>query len=138
MANSSSESGLFSFLSYRDPQLQRTLDVYEQSLAWIEKGGFYDEQIKEAVLAVFSAHDRPLSPGGLGSQEFANHMQGMSHARRQQFRDRLLAVNKQQLIAVAKRYLSEQLEQSPISILSNDETLRSATEALPQLQIERL
>ena len=138
MANSCSESGVFSLLSYRDPQLLRTLDVYQQALAWVQEGDFDEEKIKEAVLAVFSAHDRPLSPSGRGSNEFANQQQGMTHSIRQQFRNRLLAVTKEQLLDVAKRYLSDHLDQSPISILSNDEALQAASEALAQLQIERL
>ncbi|MEA3465904.1 MAG: insulinase family protein [Thermodesulfobacteriota bacterium] len=137
-ANSSSESGVFSLLSYRDPQLLRTLDVYQQALAWIQKGDFDNEKIKEAVLAVFGVHDRPLSPSGRGSNEFANQQQGMTHSLRQQFRNRLLAVTKEQLLYVAKHYLSDQLDQSPISILSNDEALHTASKTLTQLQIKRL
>jgi len=138
MANSSSESGLFSMLSYRDPQLSRTLDVYEQALQWVEKGDFDQEKIKEAVLAVFSALDRPLSPGGLGAHEFANSLQGLTLDIRQQFRERLLAVTKEQLIRVARTYLTDKLSDSPVSILSNEEILRKAKEQLPDMDIVRL
>ncbi|PLX93863.1 MAG: peptidase M16 [Desulfuromonas sp.] len=138
MANSSSESGLFSLLSYRDPQLTRTLDVYEQALAWVQQGNFDEEKIKEAILAVFSAIDRPLSPGGVGAHEFASSLQGMTLEMRQQFRQRLLAVTKEQLISVARTYLADQLHQSPISILSNEEILRSASDSLPDMEIVRL
>jgi len=138
MANSSSEGGLFSMLSYRDPQLLRTLDVYEQALQWVQSGDFDQDKIKEAVLAVFSAIDRPLSPGGVGAHEFANALQGITLEIRQQFRQRLLAVTKEQLIAVAQIYLENKLAQSPVSILSNDEILRKAQEQLPDLKIVRL
>ncbi|MDY0190989.1 MAG: insulinase family protein [Desulfuromonas sp.] len=138
MANSSSEAGLFSLLSYRDPQLLRTIEVYTQALDWVQQGDFDNEKIKEAVLSVFSAHDRPLSPSGRGSNEFANQLQGLSYDLRQQFRERLLAVTKEQLIDVAKRYLSTQLDHSPLSILSNEESLRAAQQELPQLAINRL
>ncbi len=138
MANSSSEAGLFSLLSYRDPQLLRTIDVYSQALDWVQLGDFDAEKIKEAVLSVFSAHDRPLSPSGRGSNEFANQLQGLNHGLRQQFRERLLSVTKEQLLDVAKRYLSTQLDHSPISILSNEESLSAAQQTLTQLEIKRL
>ena len=138
MATSNSESGIFALMSYRDPQLERTLTVYEQSIDWLLKGDFDDEKIKEAVLSVFSAYDRPLSPSGRGSNEFANYQQGLSHAMRQQYRDRLLAVTKEQLLDVAKRHLSDKLNQSPVSILSNEETLTGAKSNLTTLHIERL
>ncbi|OQY23555.1 MAG: hypothetical protein B6I37_05185 [Desulfobacteraceae bacterium 4572_35.2] len=138
MATSNSESGLFSLMSYRDPQLERTLTVYEQSLEWLQQGDFDDEKIKEAVLSVFSAYDRPLSPSGRGSNEFANQQQGLTHSMRQQFRTRLLCVTKEQLLDVAKRHLSDKLDQSPISILSNEEALAAAKTNLTELQIERI
>lgn len=138
MANSNSEAGVFSMLSYRDPHLSRTLDVYEQALQWVQSGDFDQEKIKEAVLAVFSAIDRPLSPGGVGAHEFANALQGMTLEIRQQFRQRLLAVTKEQLINVAQIYLTDKLAESPVSILSNDEILRQAQEQLPNMEIVRL
>jgi Zn-dependent M16 (insulinase) family peptidase len=138
MATSNSESGLFSLMSYRDPHLERTLSVYEQSLEWLQQGDFDDEKIKEAVLSVFSAYDRPLSPSGRGSNEFANQQQGLTHSMRQQFRTRLLCVTKKQLLDVAKRHLSDKLDQSPISILSNEEALTAAKSNLTELQIERI
>lgn len=138
MATSNSESGVFALMSYRDPQLERTLNVYEQSFEWLLRGDFDTDKIKEAVLSVFSAYDRPLSPSGRGSNEFANYQQGLSHEMRQQFRDRLLGVTKEQLLDVAKRHLSDKLTQSPVSILSNDEALTAAKNNLSELQIERL
>ncbi|OQY19810.1 MAG: peptidase M16 [Desulfobacteraceae bacterium 4572_35.1] len=138
MANSSSISGIFSLLSYRDPQLLRTIETYKKSLEWLQQGDFDQEKIKEAVLAVFSAYDRPLSPSGRGSHEFANQLQGLSHDKRQQFRNRLLAVTKEQLLDVGKRYLLEQINCSPISILSNEAALLTAQKTLTQLKIEQL
>lgn len=138
MAASNSESGLFTLMSYRDPHLERTLTVYEQALEWLQQGDFDDEKIKEAVLSVFSAYDRPLSPSGRGGNEFANQQQGLTHAMRQQFRTRLLSVTKEQLLDVAKRHLSDKLAQSPISILSNEEALSAAKQNLSELQIERI
>nr|WP_320116680.1 hypothetical protein [uncultured Desulfuromonas sp.] len=87
---------------------------------------------------MFSAIDRPLSPGGVGAHEFANTLQGLTLEIRQQFRERLLAVSKEQLIRVAQTYLADKLADSPISILSNDEILRKAKEDLPAMEIVRL
>ena len=138
MANSSSEAGIFSMLSYRDPHLLRTLDIYDQSIEWLQQGDFNDETINEAVLSVFSGHDRPLSPSGRALNEFANQIQGLSYEKRQQFRQRMLAVTKEQLLEVAQHYLVDQQGSSPIAILSNNETLQAAAAELPQLTIEQI
>jgi hypothetical protein len=39
---------------------------------------------------------------------------------------------------VARTYLADQLHLSPISILSNEEILRSASDSLPDMAIVRL
>lgn len=143
MASSSSDGGIFTMLSYRDPHLERTLQVYTQALEWVEKGEFGAQEIKEAVLSVFSNRDRPKSPAGKGASEFAAQLQGVSYALRQQFRTNLLKVTRDDLIRVAKTYLSPDTaatSRSPeaISIISSEEKLRNSAAALPHLEIKRI
>ena len=137
MATCNSEAGLFAMLSYRDPHLLRTLKVYDEAVAWLRSGAFGQQEIKEALLTVFSALDKPLSPAGRGSNEFANFIQGLTPELRQQFRQRLLAVDKKQLLTVAERYLGTN-SASSVAILSNSDALTKAQQELPQLRIEHL
>lgn len=138
MASNSSEGGIFSLLSYRDPHLERTLDVYAQALKWVEEGTFGAQEIKEAVLSVFSIHDRPKSPSGRAAAEFACQLRGLTYTQRQEFRDHLLKVTREDLIRVARTYLGSSRSHEAISIISNEEKLRNSLEALPQLQIKRI
>ncbi|MDY0213007.1 MAG: insulinase family protein [Desulfuromonadaceae bacterium] len=143
MASNSSDGGIFAMLSYRDPHLERTLQVYEQALEWVKKGEFGAQEIKEAVLSVFSSRDRPQSPSGKGAAEFACVLQGVSYALRQEFRTNLLKVTRDDLIRVAKTYLSPShgtMARSPeaISIISSEEKLRSSAATLSQLEIKRI
>ena len=124
LASYNAESGLFSMLSYRDPHLQRTLQVYDQAIAWACAGKFSAESIKEAILAVFSDLDKPLSPSGMAAQEFANLRQGMTAEMRNGMRRQLLAVDAGRLRDVAKRYLAS--GQSAIAVLAGEAALRKA------------
>ncbi|MEJ2200365.1 MAG: insulinase family protein, partial [Desulfuromonadaceae bacterium] len=54
LASYSNEGGTFSLLSYRDPQLVRTLKVYDQAVDWAVSGAFDQTQLKEAILSIFS------------------------------------------------------------------------------------
>ncbi len=128
MANFDPESGIFSMLSYRDPHLTRTLGVYRQAVDWALAGRFQDEDIKEAVLAVFASLDRPLSPSGRGHREFANQMQGMTLDMRQQLRERILATDRQALVDVTGRHLKEGWKNSRAAVISAEENLRRANE----------
>ncbi|MDO9081638.1 MAG: insulinase family protein [Desulfuromonadales bacterium] len=126
MASYAAETGLFSCLSYRDPHLLRTLEVFVAAAEWGAKGGFSAVDLEEALLAVFADLDRPLSPGGRGAQEFANGQQGLTLEIRQESRDRLLTVTRSDLMRVAELYLLEGRSQSAISVIASEETLLSA------------
>jgi Zn-dependent M16 (insulinase) family peptidase len=140
MASYDAESGLFSCLSYRDPQLLRTLDVFVAAAEWGASGGFSAADLEEALLAAFADLDRPLSPGGSGAQEFANWQQGLTLKIRQECRDRLLAVTRKDLMAVAGHYLLEGRAQSAISVIAGEETLlrANAEGKAPPFTIERI
>ena len=126
MANYDAETGLFSCLSYRDPQLLRTLEVFGAAAEWGAKGGFSAADLEEALLAVFADLDRPLSPGGRGAREFANWQQGLTLEIRQECRDRLLAVTRTDLMRVAGLYLLEGKKQSAVSVIAGEEALLRA------------
>lgn len=128
LASFNSESGMFSMLSYRDPHIQRTLQVYEQAIEWAAAGDYPDGAVKEAVLAVFSDLDKPLSPAGTGGQEFANIRQGMTLEMRNHMRRQLLAIDAEALKKVAERYLKN--GDSAVSVLAGENTLLAANEGL--------
>ena len=134
------EAGLFSLLSYRDPHLARTLRVYDEATEWAVAGRFQEEEITEAVLAVFSDLDRPLSPGSKGYREFANSRQGLNLAMRNELRRQALAVDGRQLAVLAENYLGQGREASAVSVIAGEEALQKANRELgaEELQIERI
>ena len=128
LAGYNPEAGLFSMLSYRDPQLQRTLQVYDQAVAWAVAGNYPAEAVKEAILAVFSDLDKPLSPAGIGAQEFANSRQGLTLEMRNRKRQQLLAVTAAKLQSVAERYLLQ--GQDAVAVLAGESALQQANAQL--------
>jgi Zn-dependent M16 (insulinase) family peptidase len=140
LASYNAESGLFSLLSYRDPHLVRTLKVYDDAVQWAIAGKFDREHIKEAILSIFSELDRPLSPGSRGSQEFANICQGLTLEMRNALRRRVLAMDRETLIAVAARYLASTQRISSVGVIAGEAALNQANLELGSeaLVIERI
>ena len=130
LANYGAEGGIFSFLSYRDPHLTRTLQVYDDAVDWAIAGRFDDEQIKEGILSIFADLDRPLSPGGRGSHEFANIEQGLTLEMRNLLRRRILAVDRETLCRTAARYLSREERLSAVGVIAGETALRQANQEL--------
>ncbi len=140
LASYDCESGLFSLLSYRDPQLVRTLRVYDSAATWAAAGDFARSDIDEAILAVFGDLDRPLSPGGRGGRAFTRLRQGIDPELRQQFRQQVLDVDAEALARVAQSYLVDGRPQSAVAVISSEEALRQANRELGEesLSIERI
>jgi Zn-dependent M16 (insulinase) family peptidase len=140
LASYNTEGGIFSFLSYRDPQLVRTLKVYDDAVAWAVAGEFDQTQLKEAILSIFSDLDRPLSPGGRGSHEFANICQGLTLEKRNTLRRQVLAMDHTTLITVASRYLALPNRFSSVGVIAGEATLNQANLELGDaaLEIERI
>ncbi len=140
MAGYNADGGLFSMLSYRDPHLERTLDVYGEAVEWARQGNFSDEMVRESILTTFADLDRPLSPGGRGYREFIHQQQGVSHDMLQTFRNGILAVNQKQLAHVAERYLRQSFDSSSVGVLAGEAMFKQAQTRLKEIdmQIKRL
>jgi len=95
-------SGVFSFWSFRDPNVQSTLDAFDGAVEWITEGKFSEEDIEEAKLSIFSSIDSPISPGARGVMQFRT---GLTDRIRQKNRDRLFSTNREDLITACKKYL---------------------------------
>ena len=133
MAGYSSSGGLFSMLSYRDPHLERTLDVYRLAVEWACRGDFSDEMIRQSILTAFAELDRPLSPGSRGYREFLHQQQGMTGDMIQAFRNGILKADRAQLTRVAQTYLEQPFQESSVGILAGDEMFGKAQNALSKL-----
>ncbi len=135
MAGYNADGGLFSMLSYRDPHLERTLDVYQQAADWARQEKFSPEKIRESILTAFAELDRPLSPGSRGYREFIHHQQGLTHEMIQAFRNGILETDQRQLTHVAHTYLRDEAGNSSIGILAGDEMFRKAEETLKKMNM---
>ena len=100
-------NGIFSFLSYRDPKLLETWEVYKKAIDWVLKGNFSDTQVKEAILQTFGNLDKPLSPANLASNDFLRIKLGDSPEIYENYRKKIRAIQKQDLIQVAEKWLTQ-------------------------------
>ncbi len=134
LAGYNAEAGQFSLLSYRDPHILRTLQVYDDAIDWAVAGDFPEDSLKESILAVFGDLDKPLSPSGVGAEEFANLRQGMTLEMRNRMRQQLLAVDIAALQRVAEKYLKNSV--SSVAVLAGEPALQQANEQLGDAGLE--
>jgi Zn-dependent M16 (insulinase) family peptidase len=121
----SQDSGIaaFRFYSYRDPRLAETLQDFEGAIAWMLDSKHEYRALEESILGVIGSLDKPGSPAGEAKQHFHNRLFGRSHDQREQFRQRVLAVNLEDLRRVTAAYLRP--EMASTAVVTNSGQLES-------------
>ena len=125
-----SEEGIFSFGSYRDPHIKRTLDVYKKACDYIVNGDYTGTDIKEAILQVCSEIDKPETPGPAAMKAFYRDITRLDDDIRQQFKDALLKLDKKAIQTIAQKYFTIDETCKGTSVISNKANLEKANEQL--------
>ncbi|MDZ7641245.1 MAG: hypothetical protein U5J62_04370 [Desulfurivibrio sp.] len=97
---------VFRFYSYRDPNLMRTFEIFEESVDWILRGDIDFDLVEESILGLIAGVDAPSSPAGEARQAFQNALFGRGPESRRQIRQRILAVGVDDIERVAGEYLN--------------------------------
>jgi Zn-dependent M16 (insulinase) family peptidase len=121
------ESGVFSLLSYRDPHIKRTFDVFQNAQAFVQQTTISPEELKEAILSACKSVDPLLSPDSKGRVRFFGDQAGFTLALRKAFKRQLLTVTADDLRRVARTYLSQEPARA---VISNEDKVRQADTAM--------
>jgi Zn-dependent M16 (insulinase) family peptidase len=99
--------GLFGFYSYRDPNPQNTMRIMKDAGRWATEKAWSDRDLEEAKISVFQSVDAPKAVNEEGMGRF---LSGVTEDMRQAKRMQLLDVTREQVQAVADRYLVQAVD----------------------------
>jgi presequence protease len=83
-------TGVYAFLSYRDPNLLETLNNYDQTAGFLRQLKLPQEELTKSIIGVISDLDSYQLPDAKGYSAFARTLIGIDDARRQRLRDEVL------------------------------------------------
>jgi len=112
-AGSSMGSEVFAFFSYRDPNVDNTLEQFSKAVDWVCSGQFSDRDVDECLLSVFADVDSPVAPSRRGTGKFND---GMTNEERQKKREAFLGLTKDKLVKAALTHLKPGLERANIAV----------------------
>jgi len=84
-------SGQFSMVSYRDPNTQKTLDIYDRTAEYLLNLNADRDEIDRAVIGAIGDLDTYLLPDAKGFISMGRHLSSDADSRRQQLRDEVLS-----------------------------------------------
>lgn len=88
-----SHSGVFSFLSYRDPNLLKTLDIYDGTVDFLRELEMDDDTLTKAIIGTIGDVDAYQLPDAKGYSSLLRHLLGITEEERQRRREEILSTS---------------------------------------------
>ncbi len=100
-ANFDQRSGLFRFVSYRDPNIGATLDAYDRTADYVAGLDLGEDEMTRAIIGVIGQIDAHMLPDAKGWVSIQRYLLGETDALRQQMREQILDTTNADLRAFA-------------------------------------
>ena len=124
-----SMSGTLLFVSYRDPRLLETLEVFKGTAHFLRAVAHDAEQIERSIIGTIGDIDQPLLPDMRGLVSMQRFLNGNTDALRQKMRDEILTTGPEDILMCALM-LEDVLREAAVTVLGPAEKLREANSSL--------
>ena len=117
--SSFSPTGEGCLVSYRDPNLEATNQVYEKIPEYVSQFTVDERDMTKYVIGTISDADTPLTPSQRGSRDFTAYITGLTEAMVQKERDEILDVSQEDIQAL-KPVLEAILGTGALCVIGNE------------------
>ena len=115
-------NGKGTFASYRDPNLKRTLEVYDRAVDFLKDFSASDRDMTKYIIGTMSDIDFPLTPSAKGSRSRDAYLCGDSFEKIQKERDEILSCTSGDISSLF-RYVEKMKDDECICVLGGEEEI---------------
>jgi Zn-dependent M16 (insulinase) family peptidase len=126
----------FSFHSYRDPWVNRTLDVYRGALDHIRAANWSQSDIDRSIIGTAKEGERPIRPPQASGTALWRYLAGDTPARREARHTAMLGAKLSDIRRVLTRQFETNANRSAICVVSSREKLEEANRQKPESLLE--
>lgn len=127
--------GLVVFTSFRDPHLDKTLDLYRQAGKWLSELPLAHDDLEQAVIGTLGKMAPPEKPSSQVSKSFFRHLLGMEHSKREQFWQEILETTPAHIKAYGDALTRGLQQQQTISVLGGEKALSQSQAKLQLMRV---
>lgn len=123
-------TGVFSFLSYRDPNIAATIENYDKAAAFLKRlaaSCLSDNELKKAIIAAIGDLDAYQLPDAKGYTSMMRYITRRTDVMRQKMRDEVLSTNSEDFIALGD--VLEKVSQSNAVVVVGSQSALEGAEA---------
>ena len=118
-------SGESYFVSYRDPNLSDTLDVYDRIPEYIKSFSPAERDMTKYIIGTFSALDTPMNPEAKGSRSLSAYLEGITYEQIQKERDEILNAQPEDIRRLAD-LVEAVLKKDSVCVIGNENMIKES------------
>lgn len=122
-------TGMFTYLSYRDPNISKTLAAYDSAPTYLRQLELPRSEVDRAIIGAIGELDTYQLPDAKGYTSLVRYLIGNTDVLRQQRRDELLATTLEDFHHFGD-YLARLVDSSRVVVLGSPDAVASANEEL--------
>ena len=121
------------FVSYRDPNLEKTIDVYEKAADYIKHFEADERTMTQYIIGAVSVLDMPMTPAVKGTYSLSAYMSNYSYEKLQKERDELLATEPETIRGLAD-YIDAFMQDDCLCVVGKDEKIKENRELFGEVE----
>lgn len=118
-------SGESYFVSYRDPNLSDTLDVYDRIPEYIKSFSPDERDMTKYIIGTFSALDTPMNPEAKGSRSLSAYLEGITYEQIQKERNEILNAQPEDIRRLAD-LVEAVFKKDSICVIGNENMIKES------------
>lgn len=118
-------SGESYFVSYRDPNVSDTLDVYDRIPEYIKSFSPDERDMTKYIIGTFSALDTPMNPEAKGSRSLSAYLEGITYEQIQKERNEILNAQPEDIRRLAD-LVEAVLKKDSICVIGNENMIKES------------
>ncbi len=121
-------SGIFTFLSYRDPNVASTLENYDKAAVFLKSldaSRLSDNELTKAIIGAIGDMDAYQLPDAKGYTSMMRHLTGRSDTIRQEIREEILSTNGEDFIAFGE-VLEKVAQSNAVAVMGSQSAIEAA------------
>lgn len=115
------------FVSYRDPNLKKTMDTFEKTGDYLRGFTADERMMTKYIIGAISDLDIPMNPSAKGSRSSSAYLTNQTYEEIQQERDELLACTQEDIRALAD-YMDAIMKAEAVCVVGNGQAIEDNKE----------
>ncbi|MFQ9933635.1 MAG: insulinase family protein [Lachnospiraceae bacterium] len=133
MSNYQAAGGNMGYMSYRDPNVSKTSEVFLSIPEYLKDFTADEREIRKYIIGAISSLDTPLNPRAEGSRSFTAYICGKTNDELKQERNDVLSLSREKIRETAP-VVDEVLKQNYVCAVGNKEKINQAKDMFKEIR----